>query len=294
MKKLTVTILLLMLFLNACAPPVSPTEAPLATEEPSQVGPAVDIPANPEPLSTATEAPVAREARISEVQNEVLARALSTSELAPASVGTSILPTGGVETGTDGRARLDLLPEGTIVRVGPNSSFTVPEIVEENGQPKTVIELLFGKVYILLNGGSLEVETPSGVASVRGSLMRVEYDAETKRIKASCLEGHCALKNENGIEVELVAGEYTYIEGNFPPIDPLLIDSSEIEEWLAEIPELGDFLNPLPDPKDYPNLEDGNDNGNGSNDNGNGNDNNNNDDDDDDDDDDNDNGGYPN
>jgi hypothetical protein len=202
----------------------------------------------------------------------------------------SILPTGGVETGAEGRARLDLLPEGTIVRVGPNSSFTMPVLTEDNGKPKTTLELLFGKVYILLNGGSLEVKTPTGVAMVRGSLMRVEYDPETKKLKASCLEGHCSLKNEKGDTVELEAGEYTYIEGDFPPIDPpMLIDSSEIEEWLAEVSELDEFLDELPDPNDYPSDENANDNGNDNN-----NDNNENEEENNDNNGGNDNGGYPN
>ena len=292
MKKITVTFLLLMMLLGACSPVVSPAESPTdaPTQEVSQVGPAVEQPAATKPVPTETKTP-SREATLSEVKNEVMARIQSTDEFAPAKVGTSIMPSGGIETGTDGRARLDLLPEGTIVRVGPNSSFTVPKIVEENGQPKTVIELLFGKVYILLNGGTLDVETPSGVASVRGSLMRVEYDPEKKKLKASCLEGHCSLTGEGGEEVNLIAGQFTYIEGDFPPIDPLLIDSSEIQEWLAEIPELPDFLDPLPDPKDYPDAENDNNNGNG-NDSGNNNGNNNNDDDDDGGG--NGNGGYPN
>ncbi len=293
MKKLAITFLLLTIFLGACSPGSVATEPAVVSQEPAETEPPVaEIePTATKPAPTNTAEP-SREATISEINNEVMARILSTNDFAPASVGTSILPTGGVETGVDGRARLDLLPEGTIVRVGPNSSFTVPQIVEENGQPKTVIELLFGEIYILLNGGSLEVETPSGVASVRGSLMRVEYDTEKKMLKASCLEGHCSLKNENGDEVDLVAGQATYIEGNFPPIDPILIDSSEIKEWLAEIPELGDFLSPLPNPSDYPDPDDHG--GNGGNNNNNDN-NNNDDDDDDDDDDDNDNGGgYPN
>lgn len=292
MKKFLITLLLLGILLGACSPKGTATQAPVSQEPAQTEAPVVVIEptATNKPAPTNTAAP-SREATISDITNEVMARILSTKDFAPASVGTNILPSGGVETGVDGRARLDLLPEGTIVRVGPNSSFTVPQIVEENGQPKTVIELLFGKIYILLNGGTLDVETPSGVASVRGSLMRVEYDTEKKMLKASCLEGHCSLKNENGDEVDLVAGQATYIEGNFPPIDPILIDSSEIKEWLAEIPELGDFLDPLPNPSDYPDPDGhGNDNHNG-NGNGNNNDNNNNDDDDDN----NDNGGgYPN
>ena len=291
MKKLAITFLLLTILLGACSPKGTATQAPVS-QEPAQTEPPVVAiePTATKPAPTNTAAP-SREATISEITNEVMARILSTKDFAPASVGTNILPTGGVETGVDGHARLDLLPEGTIVRVGPNSSFSVPQIVEENGQPKTVIELLFGKIYILLNGGTLDVETPSGVASVRGSLMRVEYDTEKKMLKASCLEGHCSLKNENGDEVDLVAGQATYIEGNFPPVEPILIDSSEIQEWLAEIPELGDFMDQLPNPSDYPDEHGGdNHNGNG-NGNGNNNDNNNNDDDDDN----NDNGGgYPN
>jgi hypothetical protein len=285
MKKLAITLLLLTMLLGACSPGVASTESPVSQESAQTEPPVVVKPTATKPAPTNTAAPE-REATISEVENEVLARIQSGKDFAPASVGTSILPTGGVETGVDGRARLDLLPEGTIVRVGPNSSFIVPQIVKENGEPKTVIELLFGKIYILLNGGSLEVKTPSGVAAVKGSLMRVEYDPEKKMLKASCLEGHCSLKNEDGDEVELVAGEFTYIEGNASPIDPLLIDSSEIQEWLDEIPELGDFLDELPNPDDYPDPEDNNNSGDD-----NSNNNNNNDDDDDDN---NNNGGYPN
>lgn len=233
------------------------TEAPATKEAVATEAPVVAEEATA--TVTATAEP-SREAALSDFENEVMARIQATDEFKAAILGMKILAGGGVETGVDGRARIDLLPEGTIIRVGPNSSFTLPVVTEENGQPKTTLELLFGKVYILLNGGTLEVTTPTGVASVRGSLMRVEYDPETKRIKASCLEGHCSLKNKKGEQVDLVEGEYTYIEGNFPPFDPMLIDSSEIEEWLADVPELGEFLGENPDPDDYPDNE--NDNGN--------------------------------
>lgn len=288
MKKISSTILLFTLLLSACSGGAvtesAATQAPAATES------AANSQATALPKATEVAAPV-REAALSEFEGEVSARAMSSDKFTPAVLGMSILSGGGVETGAEGRARLDLLPEGTIVRVGPNSSFTIPEMVVENGQPKTTIELLFGKVYILLNGGSLDVKTSTGVASVRGSLMRVEYDPETKSLKASCLEGHCSLKNEKGETVDLVAGEFTYIEGDFPPIDPMLIDSEEIQEWLDEVSELDDFLDELPDPNDYPETDNGNSND--SSDNNNGNDNNN-DDDDSDNDNGNDNGGYPN
>jgi hypothetical protein len=283
MKKLSSTLLFLALLLSACGGGATATE-PAATQKPAPTKTAVSASATPTPKATETVVP-AREASLSDFENKVSARVSSTDTFAPASLGMNIQPSGGVETGADSRARLDLLPEGTIVRVGPNSSFTIPEVAEENSQPKTTIELLFGKIYILLNGGSLDVKTSTGVASVRGSLMRVEFDPEKKLLKASCLEGHCSLKNEKGEMVELVAGESTYIQGSHAPIDPILIDSDEIQEWLDEVPELADFLDVLPNPADYP---DPNQNDNG------GNDNNNNNNNDDDDDSGNGNGGYPN
>ena len=259
MKKLSSTLLLFTLLLGACSGGSTSTES-AATQRPVPTKTAANVPATTMPKATETAVP-AREAVVSKIKNDVSARVLSSKDFAPASIGMSILPSGGVETGVDGRARLDLLSEGTIVRVGPNSSFTIPEITVKNGQPKTTIELLFGKVFILLKGGSLDVKTSTGVASVRGSLMRVEYDPEKKLLKASCLEGHCSLKSEDGDIVELVEGEFTYIEGGSPPIDPVLIDSDEIQEWLDEVPELSDFLDELPNPDDYPDSDPDSDSG---------------------------------
>jgi hypothetical protein len=149
---------------------------------------------------------------------------------------------------------VDLLPDGTIIRVGPNSSFSIPKLAEENGEPTTTIQLIFGKVFILLNGGSLDVETPSGVASVRGSLLSVEYDPQTKRVNAACLEGHCGIKNEDGEEVEIPEGQESFIEDGELPIVPFLMDQDEVQAWLDENPDLDLFLPELPNPEDFPDL----------------------------------------
>ncbi len=122
----------------------------------------------------------------------------------------------------------------------------------ENGQPKTTIELLSGKIYILLNGGSLDIRTPLGVASASDSLMRVEYSPQKKLLKGSCLDGNCMLKNKSGEVAELIAGEFSSIEGDQPPADPKMIYQEEVQEWIDDIPELPYFLAQLPDPKDYP------------------------------------------
>lgn len=248
MKKIPFTFLFLTLLLGACSKSTIST-ASSSTENPAPIAVVTETAT----FTVATETAIpAREAVFSEIKNNVSARISSENEFVTAFIGMGILPSGKVETGIDGRARLDLLPEGTIIRVGPNSSFTMTEIDKDDSEPKTRIELFFGKIFILLRGGSFEVNTPAGIASVRGSLLSVEYNPEEKTVKASCLEGHCALENAGGDVVELIAGEFSYIEDGHPPISPERIDREEIQEWLDEIPELSEFLEVLPDPMDFP------------------------------------------
>jgi hypothetical protein len=247
MKKFNSALLVFIFLLTACTTEAPVTEA--AVTESAETS-ATDVPDGSQPSGAA------REGVISEIENSVSVRKTSAEDAVAAGMGMSILEGGSVETGDGGKARIDLMPEGTIVRVGPNSSFKLSQLVEESGEPKTKIELLFGKVYILLNGGTLSVETPSGVASVRGSLLSVEYDPETGQIRAACMEGHCGLQGDEGDEVEIPEGEESFIdEGEFPE-DPFPMDQDEVEAWLDENPDLEFYLDELPDPEDYPDWPD--------------------------------------
>jgi hypothetical protein len=245
MKKISSALLVLTFMLGACSPAIPTADSTQANDSS-----ATDLPAGLEASSGA------REAVLSEIENTVSTRKTSADELLPAEQGMSILEGGSVETGEDGRVRVDLLPEGTIVRVGPNSAFNFPRLTEENGEPTTTIELLFGKVFVLLKGGTLSVETPSGVASVRGSLLSVEYDPETERISAACMEGDCTLQGEQGEEIEIPEGEESFIEHDEFPMDPYPMDQDEVIDWLDENPDLDLFMLELPDPEDYPDLPD--------------------------------------
>ncbi len=244
------SLLLLTLILGACSS-TAPTPQANPTDTPTKMH---TIPISTQTATaTLTETPVpARDGIISEVENQVTARKTESEDFAPASIGMTLLPSGGVETGDDGRTRIDLRPDGTIIRVGPSSSFTILVISEEDGQPKTTLELLLGKIFILLSGGSLDVETPSGVASVRGSLLSVTYYPELGRLEAACLEGHCSLKSKDGEEVELTAGLTSFIQGNTPPVAPGLMTREQVQDWLNENPNLKDFLNELPRPENFP------------------------------------------
>lgn len=254
MKKGLIVFLLISLLIGGCS---GATEAPAhpASAKPSDTAsPAAPSLTEESPSPAATSAPASgsRKAILSEVQKSVFFRAAPNSQPQPASVGMEILPQGGIDTGEDGRARLDLQPEGTIVRVGPNSSFTLTELSESEGKPKTLLELFFGKAYILLNGGSLKVQTPGGAAAVQGSVMSVTYHPDTKAVKVVCLEGHCVVEDKEGNQVELKGGEMSFIFEDEGLTDPMTIDNREIWDWLNEIPEMPDFFEELPNPEDFP------------------------------------------
>jgi len=78
---------------------------------------------------------------------------------------------GSIQTGDDGRARLDLT-SGTIIRVAPASLFTFTSNQPSNGSLSTQINLNLGGLFIILSGGNANVIRPRG-SLVRGSYLSV-------------------------------------------------------------------------------------------------------------------------
>lgn len=241
--RFTVTVLLLVA-LVACTPGAA-SLASTANIPPTNVDTETPTPKlnTPSPTDTATASPVptpSRIASISLVEPLVEARASASIDFSAAAPGVT-LPVGGeARTGEAGRTRLDLAPGGTIIRLAPNTHFTVSKLGEESGNPFTKLELFFGQLYIILSGGQLDVQTPSGVASVRGSMMSVSYDPDENIMTVTCLEGHCSLRTENGI-IELVAGQAADIIKGILSRGPRDLTDGEIYGWLENAPELKDF-----------------------------------------------------
>ena len=173
------------------------------------------------------------------------ARVSTSDEYAPASTGLLVSTGGAVRTGEDGRARLDLLPEITIIRVAPSTIFSIPELKEQDNEPFSFLELFIGQIYIILSGGELQVKTPSGVASVRGSMLGVSYDPKTGAMTASCLEGHCSLQNKAG-RIDLVGGQAADILDGRLSTDPRTLTDGELINWLENAPELNDLIDKIP------------------------------------------------
>lgn len=143
-----------------------------------------------------------RSATVSDLVGTVQGRPAPAEPLAPVAVGFVLGVGGQVQTGDASRARLDL-DDGSIVRMAANSSFTL-QSVEPQGDGAIVarLQLEFGKLWVSLFGGELQVETPAGVATVRGSFAVFSYrpgDLNTiddDVLVLDCLEGVCTARNQ--------------------------------------------------------------------------------------------------
>lgn len=184
-----------------------------------------------------------RQAMFSLVLNEVQARLTADADLKPAVPGDRLQVGGQARSGETGRARLDLQPDGTIVRLAPNTLFTLQALEAQAEAPFSRLRLELGRLWVILNGGSLEVETPYGVAAVRGSYLSVSFD-EAHGMVVTCLEGRCSLSNAAGA-VELTDGQTASIaQPDAPPSPPQPMQPEDYQAWEQASPEAVALLHP--------------------------------------------------
>jgi hypothetical protein len=184
-----------------------------------------------------TGAPAVRSAILTLVENDVQSRANTETAFEPALAGQQIAAGGQVQSGENSRARLELQPDGTLVYLGPNTLFTLTVLEPQPGNPFTRLWLEIGQVWVVLRGGSLEVETPSGVASVRGSYMGVGYGPDGMNL--TCLEGNCNLSYD-GQSWDMTGGQACDIlpDGS---VNQRGMTPQEYLEWNQNVPESNDI-----------------------------------------------------
>lgn len=182
-----------------------------------------------------------RTARISELRNIVSARLTSAADWLTAQEGEQINAGGGVRTGAESRVRIDTSDQ-SLIRIGANTEFQLLEFSPQPMNPVTRLQLDAGKLWVqvtqALGGGSFEVETPAGVAAVRGSLMSVAFDRATGQLAVTCLEGECELRDRAQNAVRLLAGEASEIVGlGQAPLAARRINRAELQDWIDNFPE---------------------------------------------------------
>lgn len=173
-----------------------------------------------------------------DLPSDVLVRPSPTAVEVPAFVGQVIAVGGTVRTLGRGNARIDL-SDGTIIRITPKSMFTLTELNPSTATPITQLKLFFGNVWVILNGGNLSVETPVGVASVRGSYMGVYYNSDIGLLKIGCLEttATCQL-TIGGVTYTILQGQKATMPP-LPPVGPKIEEMTAIDykDWTLLVPE---------------------------------------------------------
>ncbi len=181
----------------------------------------------------------ARTAALSEAVNIVEARAVESEAFAPASLGYMLRAGGQVKTGDASKARLDF-SDGTIVRLAQNSTFVMQSAAIADGSLLARVRLEAGKIWVSLTGGTLQVETPVGVAAVRGSFAIIQYspgdpsNPDDDLLVLDCLEGACTAQNEN---VDAQLGNLERVVLNRVGSLRMTLTGADVEAFLRENPE---------------------------------------------------------
>lgn len=192
--------------------------------------------------STQTESPLM--GLLSELSGQVNAKQANESDFHAAQDGGALDVNGQVQTGEDGRARVDL-SSGTILRLAPSSLFTLASNEETEGGLATKIKLELGRIFIILNGGSVDVDAPSGVASVRGSYMMVGIDPVMQDVIVTCLEGNCSAGGINFSAGQKVVFQFDPNNGKYLPPRMEMMTEEDFELWLEYNPEARQVYNQI-------------------------------------------------
>ncbi|MBT3337152.1 MAG: hypothetical protein HN855_06210 [Anaerolineae bacterium] len=244
MKKLS-TLFLIILFssLSACQREETLSLPPTSTTPAREISVTATVTVTPTLLPTPDPA---LNATLQEVEGSVEAKDIVEATFSIAEDGRVVQEEGQVRTLEDGYTRVDL-STGTLIRMAPLSYFTLVSNEPVDDSLFTRIKLELGQIWVVLNGGVVEVETPSGQAAVRGSYMMIEIDPVTQEALITCLEGSCELSNPAGV-LQLTNGQRAKLqppeltEGNFilPPIEEMR--ERDFAEWLFFAPEAQDIF----------------------------------------------------
>jgi len=181
-----------------------------------------------------------RSAVVSEFSGVVNGRTIAAETLAPISVGFTLKPSGEVQTGEASRARLDL-SDGALVRLGALTAFVLEDLTPLGSENVFLkLQMAFGKIWVSLTGGELQVETPVGVAAVRGSFAIIQYlpndpnNIDDDVLVLDCLEGACRAVSpivnvQLGNLERIVIGSQTTLRQPLTQVD--------VQDFIRENPE---------------------------------------------------------
>jgi hypothetical protein len=149
-----------------------------------------------------------------------------------------------VRTGAKGNARL-LLVSGSQIRLGQNSAVQLTESTTVKGGRRSFFRALAGQVYARLAPNSA-VRTPTAVAGVRGTYIRLDVDGNDGTTVLTVLEGSVDFFNDFGEVIVKESQQSTAAPGTAPtnPIHVTTPALSPVQNGQSLTGESGLALNP--------------------------------------------------
>ncbi len=95
-----------------------------------------------------------------------------------------------VRTGVDGQTTLRLT-EGSKIYVGSGTEVVFNLLNPYLDSQLTELNLGRGQLWVLLNGGALDVKTPLGTATARTAYLSLDYQPQGQSLSITCLQGVC-------------------------------------------------------------------------------------------------------
>lgn len=143
---------------------------------------------------------------IRELEGEVVIQRDGGEDWQEAAIGDELKPGDTIQTRGTAKAGL-LFVDGSIVRLRENSVLKIKTMTHdaETGETKSALKMLFGKVLARVqkltgDDSMFEVETPTSVAAVKGTIFRIYHEGGTTAYYLDDAEGG------NGIDVRLLDG----------------------------------------------------------------------------------------
>jgi LysM repeat protein len=193
---------------------------------PVQIGAGSATPASPASAS----APAERSAAVQELHGTVEVRSDSDHPWAAAKPGDRLDKLAQVRTGADGQALLQLT-EGSKIRLAPSTTFTFKVLNAYLDSLLTALELSQGKVWVLLNGGQLDVQTPLGVAQAQAAYLSAEFNSDQQTLLVTCLQGTCSLGDR------FIPGGSKFLQTRTGTTGPEPMALADYGDWGSHVPE---------------------------------------------------------
>jgi LysM repeat protein len=131
-----------------------------------------------------------RAATLLEATGTVETRSSENAAWTPAVQGQLFSEGSQLRTGPGGRAVIGLT-EGSHIYLGESTEIAITLLNPYLDSQLTVLDLKGGRTWVLLPSGSLDVQTPFGIATARTANLSAEYIPDSRTVNITCLQGIC-------------------------------------------------------------------------------------------------------